>query len=70
MFLSKAFSISEMHFYQILSLNYYKNLKKWWKDDVDGDCISFNLYRNTEKSIILFKRWRGDYEKKVCCQIY
>ena len=70
MFLSKAFSKSEMHIYQILMLNYYKNQKEWWTDDVDGDCISFNLYRNTESSIILLKRWRGDFRKEEYCQIY
>ena len=53
MFLSKAFSISEINLYQILRLNYYKKLKEWRTDDVDGDCISFNLYRNTESSIVL-----------------
>ena len=48
MFLSNAFSMSEMDIYQILRLNYYKKLKVWWTDDVDGDCISFKLYKNTE----------------------
>ena len=51
--LSNAFSMSEMDIYQILRLNYYKKLKEWWTDDVDGDCISFNLYRDTESSIVL-----------------
>ena len=64
MFLSKAFSMSEMHIYEILRLNYYKKLKEWWTDDVDGDCVSLNLYRNTESSIVLLKRWRGDFRKK------
>ena len=36
MFLSRAFSMSEMNIYQILRLNYYKSQKKWWTDDVDG----------------------------------
>ena len=36
MFLSRAFSMSEMNIYQILRLNYYKNQKEWWTDDVDG----------------------------------
>ena len=45
MFLSNAFSMSGMESYQILRLNYYKKVKDWWTDDVDGDCISFNLYR-------------------------
>ena len=39
--------MSEMNIYQILRLNYYKKQKGWWTDDVDGDCFSFNLYRNT-----------------------
>ena len=56
MFLSKAFLMFEMNIYQILRLNYFKKLKAWWTDDVDGDCISFNLYRNTENSIVLLKR--------------
>ena len=67
---SKAFSMSEADIYQILSLNYYIKLKEWWKDDVDGDCISFNLYRNKETSIILLKRWRGDFRKEEYRQIY
>ena len=70
MFLSKAFSMSEMNIYQILRLNYYKKQKEWWTDDIDGDRISFNLYRNTESSIILLKRWRGDFRKEEYCQIY
>ena len=44
-------SISEIEKHQILKLNYYKKEQKWWTDDVNGDCISFNLYRNTEKSL-------------------
>ena len=32
--------------------------------DEDGDCISFELYRNTENSIVLLKRWRGDFRKE------
>ena len=67
MFLSKAFLMSELDIYQILRLNYYTKLKKWWTDDVDGDCISFNLYRNTESSIILLKRWRNNFRKEECC---
>ena len=35
MFLSKAFSMSEMNIYQILKLNYYKKQREWWTDDVD-----------------------------------
>ena len=53
MFPSKAFSMSELNLYQILQLNYYKKLQEWWTDEVDGGCISFNLYRNTECSIVL-----------------
>ena len=53
MFPSKAFSMSELNVYQILKLNYYKKQQEWWTDEVDGDCISFNLYRNTESSIVL-----------------
>ena len=64
MFPSKAFSMSELNIYQILKLNYYKKLQEWWTDEVDGDCISFILYRNTESSLVLLKRWRGDYKKK------
>ena len=37
--------MSEMDIYQILRLNYYKKLKEWWADDVDGGCVSFNLYK-------------------------
>ena len=70
MFPSKAFSMSELNIYQILKLNYYKKLQEWWTDEVDGGCISFNLYRNTESSIVLLKRWRGDYKKEEYCQIY
>ena len=70
MFLSKAFSMSEMNIYQILRLNYYKKQKEWWTDDFDGDRISFNLYGNTESSIILLKRWRGDFRKEEYCQFY
>ena len=58
--------MSEMNNYQILRLNYYiKQKKEWWTDDVDGDRISFNLYGNTESSINLLKRWRGDFRKDV-----
>ena len=64
MFPSKPFSMSELNFYQILKLNYYKKLQEWWTHEVDGDCISFNLYRDTESSIVLLKRWRGDYKKR------
>ena len=70
MFPSKAFSVSELNNYQILKLNYYKKLQEWLTDEVDGDCISFNLYRNTESSIVLLERWSGDYKKEEYCQIY
>ena len=69
MFLSKAFLMSELNIYQIFKLNYYKKIQEWWTVDVDGDFISFNLHKNTENSIILLKRWRGDYKKEYC-QIY
>ena len=42
--------MSERDVYQILRLNYYKKLKDWWTDIVDGDCISFKLFRNTYSS--------------------
>ena len=64
MFLSKAFSMSKMDIHQILRLNYYKKLQEWWTDDVDGDCITFDLCRNTENSIALLKRWIGDFRKE------
>ena len=70
MFLSKSISKSEMDIYQILRLNFYKKLGKWWTEDVDGDCIIFNLYRNTENSIVLLKRWREDFRKEEYCQTY
>ena len=70
MFPLKAFSMSAMDIYQILKLNYYKKLKEWWTDDVDGDCTNFNLYRNTESSLILLKRWRGDFRKEEYWQSY
>ena len=56
--------MSEMNIYQILRLKHYQKRNEWWTDDVDGNCISFNLYRNTETSKILLKRWRGDFRKK------
>ena len=64
MFLSKTFSMFEMEIHQNLRLNYYKKLQEWWTEDVDGECISFNLYRNTGSSIVLLKRCRGVFEKK------
>ena len=62
--------MSEMHIYLFLRLNYFKKSKEWWTDDVDGDCISFDLYRNTENSVVLLKRWRGDFRKEEYCHIY
>ena len=56
--------MSETDIYQISRLNYYNKLKEWWTDDVDGDFINFNSYRNTESSISLLKRWRGDFRKE------
>ena len=47
---------------QNLRLNYDKKLNEWWTDDVDEDCISFNLYRNTETSIILFKNMERRFQ--------
>ena len=64
MFLSNAFSISEMAFYQILRFNYYKKLKERWTDDVDGDCISFNLYRITDNQKFCLKDGEEISEKK------
>ena len=62
MFPSKALSTSEMNIHQILRLNHCKKLQEWWSEDVDEDCFSLNLYRNTESSIVLFKRWSGGEE--------
>ena len=59
MFPTNAFSMSEMDIHQILRLNHYKKLQDWCSEDVDGDYISPNLYRNTESSIVLLERWRG-----------
>ena len=50
--------------YQILRLKYYKKLNKCWTDDVDGDCIKINLYRNTESSKVLLKYGEEISEKK------
>ena len=70
MFQSKAFSMSESDTHQVLRLNYYRKLQEWWTQDADGDCRSFNFYRNTKKSIVLLKRWRGGFRKKEYCQTY
>ena len=56
-------------------LSYFKiellqKLQEWWTEDVDGDCISFNLYRNSENSIVLLKRYKGDFRKEEYCQTY
>ena len=48
LFLSKAFSRSQMDIHQILRLNYYKKLQEWGTENVDGGCGSFKLYRNTQ----------------------
>ena len=50
--------MSEKDIYQILRLKHYKKLKECWTDDVDGDCIGFKLYRNTESSIVLLNRFQ------------
>ena len=42
----------------------FKNLQEWRTDDVDGDCINFNLYRLTENSILLFENGEEISEKK------
>ena len=43
--------MSEMDIYKISRLNYNQQTKRVVdKNDVDGDRISFNLYRNTENS--------------------
>ena len=57
----------------ILKLNYYENLKERWTVDVDGDCISFNLYKNTETSISskIVKKMESRFQKKKqYCRIY
>ena len=64
MFPSKAFSMSDLKIYPILKLNYYKKLLEWWTKEVNGDCISFNLYRNTESSIVLLKNSEEITKKK------
>ena len=68
MFLSKTFAVSEMDIHQILNINYYKKLQEWLTD-VDGVYISFDLYGDTEISIILLRRLRGGYKKEEYCQI-
>ena len=30
----------------------------WCSEDVDGDCISLNLYRKTKSSKFFLERWR------------
>ena len=67
--LSNAFSMLKLEFYQNLRLNYYIKLQEWWTDDEDGECISFDLFGNTENSIVLLKKWRGDFRKEEYCQL-
>ena len=55
--------MSELNIYQILKLN-YENYKSGGQMTLMEILVSFNLYRNTEKSLILLKRWRGDYKKE------
>ena len=62
--------MSEMDIHQILRFNDKKKQQEWWTEDVDGDCIKFNLYRNPEKSIVLLKRWRGYFRKEEYCQTH
>ena len=62
--------MSEIEINQNLKFKYYKKLHEWCPNDADGDCISLNLYRNTESSIVLLKRLRGDLRKEEYCQIY
>ena len=57
--------MSKMGLHQIFKLNYYEKLQDWWTDDVNGDCISFNFFRNPESSMIFLKSWREDYKKIV-----
>ena len=45
-------------------MNYYKKVQKRMKDDVDGDCISFNLYRNTESSMNVLKKMERRFQKR------
>ena len=47
-----------------------QKLQEWSTEDVDGVFISLILYENTESSIILFKRWGGDFRKEEYCQTY
>ena len=62
--------MSELNIHQILSSNYYKKPQEWWTDDVDGYCFIFRLYRNTENSLILLKRWREISEKKSTARFF
>ena len=61
--------MSEMDNRQILKLNYYKKLRERRTEDVDGGCISLNLYRNTEILTVSLKRWRGDFRKKNAAKL-
>ena len=61
--------MSEKDIHQILRLNYYKKLQVWWTEDVDEDCISFNLYRITESSKVLLKYGEEISEKKSTAKL-
>ena len=52
-----------MDLHQIFKLNYYEKLQDWWTDDVNGDCISFNFYRNPESSMIFLKKMERRLQK-------
>ena len=69
MYLSNAFSMSEMEIYQILRLNYYNKLKSGGQMTLMKIVLVLTCIE-TQSSIILLKRWRGDYKKEQYCQIY
>ena len=52
-----------MDLHQIFKLNYYEKLQDCWTDDVNGDCISFNFYRNPESSMIFLKKMERRLQK-------
>ena len=65
--LSKAFIRIDIH--QILRLNYCKN----YKSGEHKTLMEFVLvlkFKVKESSIILFKRWGGDFRKEEYCQTY
>ena len=63
MFLSKAFSMSQMDIYQISRLNYYKTLKQMTLMEII--LVLFCL------ETCLLKRWRRRFfRKEEYCQIY